>query len=76
MKEKFKLKGTHHKARELKPEVSNHEDFKLGQGYGSGERESAYQSQPSKKQLSDDEAPEYQPHQDADVFREKREDRV
>jgi hypothetical protein len=44
MKEKFKLKGTHHKARELKPEVSNHEDFKLGQGYGSGERESAYQS--------------------------------
>lgn len=57
MKDKNKTKKNHTNTSVIKPVPSNHEDFKLGQGYGSGEEESEYQGHPSKKQFGDNPLP-------------------
>jgi len=75
MKDKTKTKHTHSNDSHEKSNPSNHEDFKLGQGYGSGEAESEYQEHPSQKQYGDNPLPksgggyaksgEVQPREDA-----------
>jgi hypothetical protein len=57
MKDKSKTKHIHTNDAQEKPSLSNHEDFKLGQGYGSGEAESEYQEHPSQKQYGDNPMP-------------------
>ena len=57
MKNKTKTKGTHSNTGKVLPEPSNHENFKLGQGYGSGEDESDFQEHPSEKQMGDNPLP-------------------
>ena len=57
MKDKVKTKGTHSNVDQKKPAPSNHEDFKLGEGYGSGEKQSDYQEHPSQKQYGDNPNP-------------------
>jgi hypothetical protein len=58
MKNKIKhTKGTNSTNAQPKPTPSNHENFRLGQGYGSGEGVSEYQEHPSKKQLGDNPLP-------------------
>jgi hypothetical protein len=57
MKNPTKTKGTHSNTAEKKPELSNHEDFILGQGYGSGEPDSEAHEHASKKQYGDNPLP-------------------
>jgi hypothetical protein len=58
MKDKTKTKRTHSNTGKVIPEPSNHENFKLGQGYGSGEDESDFQEHPSEKQFGDNPRPQ------------------